>query len=615
MKLFISYSRDDKTWVYDFTNALREDGEHDAWIDRRIAPSTDWWDTILANIEEAQCFVFVMSPKSVDSIYCLAELDYALKLNKPILPVLLKPCPYPPPLHERRIQYLTITEGMSTERVLLKIEQGLREVGIGLVAGKYAPNKVRRPPLPEAKGGEIQTVTLFQEAEDAVIENNLPRAVQLFEQIIDADPDGMGAAASERLTEIRRDVERQRDYQAVLILRADPRYEKGALAAWRAYKQKYGTSYDPQGLSFFFPDSSASPAPTAPPDSAPPKPAASQKSAPPTAEPAMRRDAASPPAAAPKKPAPVSSEPPSTAIRVVGVGNAGGNILNREWLRAVDGVKLETIAVNTDNQALQLSRSRIRLRIGDKLTRGLGSGGNPEIGRKAAEESADDLYEVLRGSDIVIIVAGMGGGTGSGASPIIAQIAYELGALVFAVVSLPFTFEGTRRKTTAEATLDTLKRYVNAIIVMPNDHILQLADKRSSLQQAFSLADDSTILLTQALLFLGDFGFADLMAIFRSGDKTRKQLFIGFGEDKKDVGQAVRAALDGLSRWMLDLPADSEVFAFASVPGGDPSAAAVAANAISARADIFPTPPSLRWITHPESASPAYQVAILVLSP
>ena len=175
-------------------------------------------------------------------------------------------------------------------------------------------------------------------------------------------------------------------------------------------------------------------------------------------------------------------------IKVVGVGGGGGNAVNRMINEGLGGV--DFIAVNTDNQALMLSKAKTRVRIGDKLTRGLGAGGNPEIGRKAAEESSEDLLEVLRGSDMIFVACGMGGGTGTGASPVIAQIAKELGALTIGVVTRPFTFEGTRRAQLAKTGIEALKSQVDTLIVIPNDRLLQMADKRSTLQQAFSLADD-----------------------------------------------------------------------------------------------------------------------------
>ena len=137
------------------------------------------------------------------------------------------------------------------------------------------------------------------------------------------------------------------------------------------------------------------------------------------------------------------------SIKVVGIGGGGGNAVNRMIEEGLGGV--EFIAINTDSQALLLSKAKTRVRIGDKLTRGLGAGGNPEIGRKAAEESADELYEVLRGADMIFITCGMGGGTGTGGAPVVAQVAKELGALTIGVVTRPFTFEGSRRIQAAEA--------------------------------------------------------------------------------------------------------------------------------------------------------------------
>src|SRR3989442_15766919 len=142
---------------------------------------------------------------------------------------------------------------------------------------------------------------------------------------------------------------------------------------------------------------------------------------------------------------------------------------------------IEFIAVNTDAQALLMTDAPHHIRIGDKLTRGLGAGGNPSVGAKAAEENAEELYEVLKGSDMVFITAGMGGGTGTGASPIVAQIAREVGALTVGVVTKPFTFEGNKRQHSAEAGTNKLKEQVDTLIVMPNDRLLQIVDKRSSL--------------------------------------------------------------------------------------------------------------------------------------
>ncbi|OGT26974.1 MAG: cell division protein FtsZ, partial [Gammaproteobacteria bacterium RBG_16_66_13] len=175
-------------------------------------------------------------------------------------------------------------------------------------------------------------------------------------------------------------------------------------------------------------------------------------------------------------------------IMVIGVGGGGSNAVNRMIEEGLAGI--EFIAVNTDAQALLLSNAPSRVRIGDKLTRGLGAGGNPDIGQKAAEESAEDLYESIKGADMVFIAAGIGGGTGTGAAPVIAQIAKEVGALTIGVVTRPFTFEGAKRAAAAEAGIGSLKEHVDTLIVIPNDRLLQIADKRASLQDAFRMADD-----------------------------------------------------------------------------------------------------------------------------
>ncbi|MCK5922713.1 MAG: cell division protein FtsZ, partial [Methylococcales bacterium] len=175
-------------------------------------------------------------------------------------------------------------------------------------------------------------------------------------------------------------------------------------------------------------------------------------------------------------------------IRVVGVGGGGSNAVNRMIDSGVTGV--DFIVVNTDSQALLVSNAPTRVRIGEKLTRGLGAGGDPEKGEKAAEESADELYEVLKGSDMVFVTAGMGGGTGTGAAPVVAQIAKESGALTIGVVTRPFTFEGSRRMQSAEEGINTFKEHADTLIAIPNDRLLQLADKRASLQTTFRMADE-----------------------------------------------------------------------------------------------------------------------------
>src|SRR5215203_1406236 len=162
-------------------------------------------------------------------------------------------------------------------------------------------------------------------------------------------------------------------------------------------------------------------------------------------------------------------------IKVIGVGGGGTNAVNRMIDEGIQGV--EFIAVNTDSQALMLAKAKTRLRLGDKLTRGLGAGGDPEIGRKAAEESADELYNTLKGSDMVFVTAGMGGGTGTGAAAVVAQVAKESGALTIGVVTRPFSFEGMRRMQSAEVGIGKLKEHADTLIAIPNDRLLQIADK------------------------------------------------------------------------------------------------------------------------------------------
>ncbi|MCB0065190.1 MAG: cell division protein FtsZ, partial [Caldilineaceae bacterium] len=175
-------------------------------------------------------------------------------------------------------------------------------------------------------------------------------------------------------------------------------------------------------------------------------------------------------------------------IKVIGVGGGGQNAVNRMIDEGIHGV--EFISVNTDSQALMLSSAPVRLRIGDKLTKGLGSGGNPEIGQRAAEESREEIAEMVQGADMVFVTAGMGGGTGSGAAPVIARIARDAGALTIGVVTRPFTFEGSHRRRTAEGALKELSTGVDTLIEIPNDRLLQIVDKKLGINEAFRAADD-----------------------------------------------------------------------------------------------------------------------------
>ena len=175
-------------------------------------------------------------------------------------------------------------------------------------------------------------------------------------------------------------------------------------------------------------------------------------------------------------------------IKVIGVGGGGNNAVNRMITAGVKGV--EFISVNCDAQALMLSKAATRIQIGEQLTKGLGAGANPEIGEKAAEESREQILEVLKGADMVFVTAGMGGGTGTGAAHVVAECAKEVGALTVGVVTKPFMFEGKRRMNQALSGLETLKSKVDALITIPNDRLLQVIDRRTSMIDAFRIADD-----------------------------------------------------------------------------------------------------------------------------
>ena len=190
-------------------------------------------------------------------------------------------------------------------------------------------------------------------------------------------------------------------------------------------------------------------------------------------------------------------------IKVIGVGGGGSNAVNRMIEAGLKGV--DFIAVNTDGQALELSKARTKLQIGSKLAKGLGSGGNPEIGRQAAEESSEEIQNVLEGADMIFITAGMGGGTGTGGAPAIADVAKKLNALTVGVVTRPFSFEGRRRLKQAEQGIAQLKEKVDTLIVIPNDKLLQVVDRRTPLVEAFRIADD--------VLRQGVQGISDLIAV------------------------------------------------------------------------------------------------------
>lgn len=190
-------------------------------------------------------------------------------------------------------------------------------------------------------------------------------------------------------------------------------------------------------------------------------------------------------------------------LKVIGVGGGGGNAVNRMIENDVQGV--DFVVINTDAQVLRLSKAETRLQIGRALTKGLGAGANPEIGRRAAEESEDDIMELLKGTDMVFITAGMGGGTGTGAAPVIAKLSKEMGILTVGIVTKPFSFEGKNRMRQAVAGIDELRPYVDTLIIVPNDKLLTITDKQTSLLEAFREADN--------VLRRGVQGIAEIIAI------------------------------------------------------------------------------------------------------
>ena len=255
-------------------------------------------------------------------------------------------------------------------------------------------------------------------------------------------------------------------------------------------------------------------------------------------------------------------------IKVVGVGGGGCNAVNRMIEEGLSGI--EFVAVNTDAQALLMSKAETRVRIGEKSTRGLGAGGHPEAGQKAAEESQEELRQVLSGSDMVFVTAGLGGGTGTGAAPIIAQIARENNALTIGVVTRPFTFEGARRIQGAEDGIERLKEHADTLICIPNDRLLQIVDKRASLQDAFRVADDvlrqgiqgiSELITIPGLINLD---FADVRTIMSEGGAALMAVGRASGEDRARI-----AAEMAISSQLLDITIDGARGILFNVTGGD----------------------------------------------
>jgi len=254
-------------------------------------------------------------------------------------------------------------------------------------------------------------------------------------------------------------------------------------------------------------------------------------------------------------------------IKVIGVGGGGNNAVNRMIENGVQGV--DFIAVNTDAQALEHSKAEYKLQIGGKLTRGLGAGANPEVGKKAAEESREQLEELLRGADMVFVTAGMGGGTGTGAAPVIAQIARELGSLTVGVVTRPFGFEGRKRQTQAIGGISNLKEAVDTLIVIPNDKLFQIIDKSTPILEAFREADNvlrqgvqgiSDLIATPGLINLD---FADIKTIM--SDKGSALMGIGMATGENRAAEAAKKAI---SSPLLETSIDGAKGVIMNITGG-----------------------------------------------
>ena len=277
-------------------------------------------------------------------------------------------------------------------------------------------------------------------------------------------------------------------------------------------------------------------------------------------------------------------------IKVIGVGGGGSNAVNRMIEASLQGI--EFIAVNTDAQALMLSDAPTRIRIGNKVTRGLGSGGNPKIGARAAEESAEEIHEAIKGSDMVFVTAGMGGGTGTGAAPIIASMAKEAGALTVGVVTLPFSFEGSQRSKIAEEGVENLRKEVDTLVVIPNDRLLQVVEQRVTLQEAFRVADDvlrqgvqsiSELITIPGLI---NMDFNDVRTVMSEGGAALMSVGQASGENR-----ATEAAEKAIRNTLLDVTVDGARGVLFNVTGGSD----LTLHEVNEAADV------VRRTVHPEA--------------
>ena len=277
-------------------------------------------------------------------------------------------------------------------------------------------------------------------------------------------------------------------------------------------------------------------------------------------------------------------------IKVVGCGGGGSNAVNRMIAADLKGINF--IALNTDAQALQMSEAQQKIQIGEKLTKGLGAGSDPTIGQRSAEESREDIARVIDGADMVFITAGMGGGTGTGAAPVVAEIAKELNALTVGVVTKPFSFEGKRRKEQAEKGIEQLKGKVDTLIVIPNDRLLQVVEKRTSMLEAFRVADEvllqgvqgiSDLITVPGLINLD---FADVRAIMTDAGSALMGIGKASGEDRalKAAQQAIsspllEASIEGAKGILLSIAGSSDLGLFEVNEAAETVAQAAASDA------------------------------------
>ena len=260
-------------------------------------------------------------------------------------------------------------------------------------------------------------------------------------------------------------------------------------------------------------------------------------------------------------------------IKVIGVGGGGNNAVNRMVDNQIKGVQF--LAVNTENQVLELSKADVTIQIGEKVTKGLGAGANPQVGEEAAQESREEIIKALEGADMVFVTAGMGGGTGTGAAPIVAECAKEVGALTVGVVTKPFAFEGKRRRAAAEKGIEFLTQKVDTIIVIPNDKLLQVVDKKCSVSDAFSKADE---VLRQGIKGISDLiqipglinlDFADVKTIMTNQGEALMGIGEGTGENRAaDAAKMainsplLETSIDGAKGILLNISGSSELGIF-----------------------------------------------------